>query len=346
MSTLRHKEVFAMKALWLGCICFVLVSCAVAQDLESGSSETMKSQNPLEPVEISMPAEVNGMVLDGILTVPSRGEKFPVVMLVHGSGPSDMDETVYQNKPFRDIAHGLATYGIATYRYNKSTFAYPMKFAEDTMITVYDETINDAVGISEMLRKVPQVDATRVYVLGHSLGGHVVPLIAKETELAGYIIMAGNVRFLGELLAEQIPYLLQEDGVVSPEEQSYLDMVEAELAKLENLSIIPQNQPILGAYKNYWSFFVEYDALESAQAITRPVLVLQGERDYQVSMEEFALWQGAFGNSDTWQFISYPGLNHLMMTGTGPSYPSEYMIPGSVSSDVIEDIGKWIGESE
>ncbi len=297
-------------------------------------------------LEISVAAEVNDMVLDGMLTLPSKGEKFPTVILVHGSGPNDKDSTIFENTPFKDIAHGLASLGVATYRYDKGAFAYPMRFATNLNLTLYEETVNDAVAITQMVQALPEVDSERVFVLGHSLGGHSIPRIAEQANAAGYIIMAGNVRSLSELVLEQIPYLLDQDGVRSPEEVAYLDMVKAEFAKLADPATIPQDQPVFGAYKTYWIDLESYKPLEVAQTITEPVLVLQGERDYQVTMQDFTLWQDAFGGSDNWQFISYPDLNHLMISGTGPSYPTEYMVPGNVSLNVIEDIAGWIGEQD
>ncbi|MGC9366792.1 MAG: dienelactone hydrolase family protein [bacterium] len=73
-----------------------------------------------------------------------------------------------------------------------------------------------------------------------------------------------------------------------------------------------------------------------------PVLILQGERDYQVTMEDFQNWKDALEQNDNVSFISYPDLNHLFISGEGESTPEEYMIEGHMSGVVLEDIVKWI----
>jgi fermentation-respiration switch protein FrsA (DUF1100 family) len=70
--------------------------------------------------------------------------------------------------------------------------------------------------------------------------------------------------------------------------------------------------------------------------------VLQGERDYQVTMEEFNRWKSALAGRTDVTFHSYPSLNHLFVAGAGMSLPAEYYTPGHVSEDVVRDIATWI----
>ena len=72
------------------------------------------------------------------------------------------------------------------------------------------------------------------------------------------------------------------------------------------------------------------------------MLILQGERDYQVTMTDFALWKAAVGNSKGVVMKSYPALNHLFVAGEGKSLPAEYNKPGHVAPAVIDDIAKFI----
>src|SRR5262249_57372826 len=118
---------------------------------------------------------------------------FPGVGLAHGSGPNDRDETIAQNKPFKDLALGLASRGIAVLRYDKRTKVYPAKMAGLAGLTVKDEVVDDAIAAASMLRSQPRIDPARVFVLGHSLGGMLVPRIAAaDAKLAGVIVMAGG----------------------------------------------------------------------------------------------------------------------------------------------------------
>lgn len=297
---------------------------------------------PTNIKETQLVAEVNDMMLDGILTTPIEGSNFPCVILVHGSGASDKDETILGNKPFRDIAWGLAEQGIASYRYDKSSYAFPEKFQANFEMTLYDETINDAVAIYKMIKKVEGINSEAVYVLGHSLGGNAIPLIAEEISAKGYIIMAGNTRPLNEIIIEQVNYLVNVDEVVTEEEQAYVNLTETEMLKLDDLNSLDKNTLIMGAFPSYWEFILSYNPVEHAKTINEKVLVLQGMRDYQVTMDDYNLWLEAFGDSELWTFKLYESLNHLMISGEGKPSNIEYSNPGNVDNAVITDIATWI----
>ena len=70
--------------------------------------------------------------------------------------------------------------------------------------------------------------------------------------------------------------------------------------------------------------------------------MLQGERDYQVTMTDFNLWKQALSEKSKNQFISYPSLNHLFMKGEGKATPAEYDKQGNVEFQVISDMATWV----
>ncbi len=97
--------------------------------------------------------------LPGTLSLPKGDGPFPAVILVHGSGPQDRDETIGPNKPFRDLAHGLASRGIAVLRYEKRTKQHQIMMAMMVSnITVKEETIDDVVAAFEALASQPKID--------------------------------------------------------------------------------------------------------------------------------------------------------------------------------------------
>lgn len=100
---------------------------------------------------------------------------------------------------------------------------------------------------------------------------------------------------------------------------------------------------MLGLSADYWRSITRYDAVATARAVDRPILVLQGERDYQVTMADFAGWRDGLAGRQNTQLKSYPALDHLFMSGTGTSLPDDYMQPRHVEMQVIDDMALWIG---
>jgi len=92
----------------------------------------------------------------------------------------------------------------------------------------------------------------------------------------------------------------------------------------------------------YWKDLNTYKPGAVAASLTMPMLVLQGERDYQVTMKDFEAWKEALRGRTNVTFRSYPDLNHLFASGTGKSTPAEYEKPGKVSETVMNDIAAWV----
>ena len=285
--------------------------------------------------------------LPGTLSVPMMGEKVPAVVLVHGSGPQDRNETTGPNQPFRDLAEGLASQGIAVLRYEKRTKHHRLKMVLlSGSLTVREESVEDAVSAVRFLQAHERIDGNRVFVLGHSLGGYLLPQIgAEEQGIAGLISLAGSARPLEEIVLEQMKYLSALNGEAAEESQQKLQELEKQVAMVKSLELKPETpagQLPLGIPASYWLALRDYDAAERARTLQMPLLILQGQRDYQVTMDDFARWKQALGNRKDVRFISYPKLNHLFMAGEGPGTPAEYMIPGNVAEEVVRDIAAWI----
>jgi dienelactone hydrolase len=274
--------------------------------------------------------------LSGTLTVPNGPGPFPAVALVHGSGPNDRDETVGGTKVFKDLAEGLASRGIVVLRYEKRTKQYSARMANMATYTVQDEAVDDAAKAAAMLQTQPQVDPRRVFVLGHGLGGYVAPRIAEEEgKLAGLILLAGNVRPIEDLALEQVQYL----GVTGQRLES-AKSIQAKVKSLENGD--GDSPPVMGVPAAYWLDLKGYDPAAQAKKLGIPMLILQGERDYQVTLKDFALWKAAVGSNKGVVMKTYPALNHLFVAGEGKSLPAEYSKPGHVAPEVVEDIALFV----
>ncbi|MCX7795790.1 MAG: DUF3887 domain-containing protein, partial [bacterium] len=292
--------------------------------------------------EIELTIQSNEWILPATLTLPKTDKPCPAVVLVHGSGPQDRDETIGSNKPFKDIALGLASKGIAVLRYEKRTKQYGDKALVEGF-TVNEETVEDAISAINLLYKRNDIDKNRIFLLGHSLGGMLAPRIAERTDkLRGIIIMAGTIDDLLELILKQTRYLVDLDGNITEEEKKQLEDIEKQIA-LIRAGKIERNQSILGAPGSYWSDLVNYKPLEILKRINIPVLILHGNRDFQVPIEDFYLWREKLKDKKQILFKLYRGLNHLFIFGEGKSTVEEYYKkPGNVAKEVIEDIATWI----
>ncbi len=300
-------------------------------------------------VEVGVP----GWRLPGTLSIPKGNESFPALVLVHGSGPNDRDESIGPNKSFRDLAWGLASQNIAVFRYDKRTKVHSKKMLADqnAELTVYEETIEDALSAVELLRKTEKIDSKNIFILGHSLGGMLIPRIAEADvdKITGFIIMAGPTRSLEEIIIDQVEYISRLDGKITEKERANLDQLEAVVQKIQSLTPANVSQAkgnFLGASACYWLDLKGYNPAEEVKNINRPLLILQGGRDYQVTIKDFEGWKKALSDKNTVEFKLYADLNHHLIPGKGKCTPEEYQKAGHVDKEVIDDIVEWIEKNK
>jgi dienelactone hydrolase len=283
--------------------------------------------------------------LDARLTLPHGQGKVPGVVLVHGSGAHDFDETIGPNKPFRDLAWGLSSRGVAVLRYvkrNKAWASVLMKRVNE--LTLKHEVLDDAIQAARQLLSHPRVH--KVFIVGHSLGGYAAPLIAQKAPktVSGIVILAGNARPLETLILEQYRYILGLDGKYTKQEKAILAALKKKVKRVQsgNLKKATAKQLPLGLPPKYWAFLRSYSQTETAFQIKQPILVMQGGRDYQVTKKDFQMWKSGLSSKSNVSFKLYPTLNHLFMFGKGRSTPQEYRKAGHVSLQVIKDVVNWV----
>ncbi len=290
--------------------------------------------------------------LKGLLTLPD--ERFwpcPAVVLVHGSGSSSMDEKVQKLTPFKDLAEGLAKYGIATIRYDKRSYAHGLKLVRSKeCITVKQETIDDACAAVELLKQDKRIDLNKLFVLGHSMGGMLAPRIDAQVEgLSGLIIMAGSPRGLHEILLDQFDEMMQKSNrfvqwILKKQIKkfqgvfSHLDQMSDEEAKKTSLGN--------GVTAYYFKEMMKYPTEELLKKLQKPVLVVQGEDDFQVNVEkDYQLYQNIMKNQSNSSFKLYEGLNHCFVKSISndiANAKNEYNTERHIPEEVIKDFADWI----
>ncbi|HEX3928791.1 MAG TPA: alpha/beta hydrolase [Gemmatimonadales bacterium] len=308
---------------------------ATAQSLPAGVTE--------RDITVSGP-----VALPGTLSVPAGKGPFPGVILVHGSGSGDRDETILGNKPFRDLAWGLAAQGVVVLRYDKRSKVNPQWFAAHPF-TVDDEVIQDALSALTLLRQQPEVNPRRTFQLGLSLGGMLAPRIAKaDGKVAGIIIMSGATRMqLIDQIDRQYAYLQSIAGADSMQIKAARAQLAPILAKVRGLTPADTANPapipgLGGTGARYWLDLHAYDPAVVMRDLKIPALVTQGLGDYQVPPDQLDDWLKEVGPRKDITVKRYPGLSHIYTPAGNPPSGADYSTPGHVAQQVIDDVAAWI----
>jgi len=293
--------------------------------------------------------------LNGILTLPdgcSTDVPVPAVVFVHGSGSSNMDEKVGKLTPFKDLAEGLAAKGIASVRYDKRSFVHGRKMLKEGDITVVSETIEDAVLAAEILREEPCIDPGKIFIAGHSMGAMLAPRIdASGGDFHGLILMAGTLRTLEEvLLGQNEDILKQVKGLTRWIVKKQVEKLEKLFAPLHELTDEEAKKVKVGGGTTLYYFreMGQHPAADYLLASEKPVLIMQGEKDFQVSVEkDFNGYKELLQDRSNVTFQLYEGLNHAFVPAMYDNImkaKQEYGTERHIGSDVIGDMAAWIHE--
>ena len=288
--------------------------------------------------------------LNGMMTLPSDlSNPVPAVVMVHGSGASNMDEKVLKLTPFKDLAEGLARHGIASLRYDKRTFVHARKMIRNKHLTVKEETIEDALLAVQMLKRDPRIDHDRIYILGHSMGAMLAPRIdAQGADVKGLIMMAGTPYRLEEIVLRQLRQASRGSSIMKKiiglEYRFYrkkfrgLYQMSDEEAKRKkfagNLSLY------------YFKEMGQKTAADYLLTSKKPVLILQGGKDFQVlAKRDYRMFKKLLAGRENTKYKLYPELNHVFVKGIYNDIlkaSKEYSVEQHIGEDVIGDIAAFI----
>src|ERR1700759_670806 len=287
------------------------------------------------------------LAVPGTLTGPRAPGPHPAVILLAGSGPNDRDETIGRNKPFKDLAWGLATQGLAVLRYDKVTYAHPEQVQNDAGFTVADEYVTGAVAAVGLLAGHEALDPSRIFVLGHSLGGTVAPRVAAaQPSVAGLVIAAGGAERMDWAGVRQFRYLASLGPEPDPASRAAADVLAGQARLIDGRELTadtPASELPFGVPAPYWLDLRDYDPVAAAAKLARPMLFLQGARDYQVTIpDDLDRWRAGLDGRPDVTFRVFEADNHLFFTGTGPSSPAEYEPAQHGDPAVVEAVAAWV----
>lgn len=276
---------------------------------------------------------------NGKITLPEGDGPFPCVIMMQGSGATDMNETAYGISVFAELAHMLAREGVASIRYDKYPYAHADLAQEDVSFDVDREYAWDAVAAMDLLSSDARIGD--VYLLGHSLGAMIAPRVAAQIgaeKIAGMVLLAGSPLALHEILLRQLRDAETDAETIAAYQASFdemWNMVEEDL----------RTHVVAGAPLSYWRNEAAYDYAGKIVEMGRPVFIAQGAKDFQVlPAEGIEAYEAALSGYEGATYMLYNEMNHLLcdmpgeMTGTVRDYENL----SGVSQTLVSDIAQWI----
>ncbi|MBB4941053.1 hypothetical protein FHR32_005430 [Streptosporangium album] len=285
------------------------------------------------------------LAVSGTVSMPHGPGPRPGVVLLSGGGPFDRDATSGANKPLKDLAWGLAGRGVAVLRFDKVTHTHSGQVANAPGFTMADEYVPHAVAAVQLLQQQSSVDPARVFVLGHSMGGKVAPRVATaEASVAGLVIMAGDTQPMHQAAVRVVRYLASLDP--GPAVEAAVEAIVRQAAMVASPDLSPSTPTealLFGRPAAYWLDLRGYDPVATAAALDKPMFILQGGRDYQVTVaDDLSQWKAGLAHRPDVTIRVYDADNHLFFPGAGPSTPAEYEPAQHVDPAVVADIVEWL----
>ena len=273
--------------------------------------------------EISFRTEGVNYDFKGTLTYPKKEGKYPLIIMISGSGMQNRDEEIMQHRPFAVIADYMANNGIAVFRYDDRGFG-----SKDTML-FNATTLDYAIDVESAINAVknhPNIDKNKIGLAGHSEGGLIAPIVASRNSEVDFLILLAGPGVNGmEVLVEQTKAILKVNGYSTKE-------IEEQLKALKNGDLAGHSHP-------WMKCFLELEPSVYLEKVKQPVLVLNGTKDLQVLYKQNlpaikkALKEG--GNK-SYKIHKLKGLNHLFQECKTGS-PNEYFqIEQTISPKVLK----------
>lgn len=283
--------------------------------------------------------------LKGKLTLPNSFENNITFILVHGSGPSDMDGTIGENKILKNLAWGLSSLGYAVLRYEKITKRFGRELAiSNPGMTQDDEYNNSIKGAIEFIKNNSKLNKSKIVLIGHSQGASAITSFYDNENIEGMILLAGSPRKLYDLYSEQLEYIFNLDGIIRPSERTIIQEHKDKVEYFKNykngevkLDSLPMNLNI-----EYLKYLEEFDPIKNLSKSNKPTLILNGSHDYQVTKVDYDIWKAGLNNKKNIKFKFIENVNHIFGESEKMAVPADYQKYTPIAPIVFEEINKWI----
>lgn len=287
--------------------------------------------------------------LPGVLLLPDNYEGNELVIIIPGSGPQDLNGTNVYLKPYRDLAQGLYDNNVAVYRFDKRTYYYKESIDPETL-TPKTEVIDDVLDILSYFTSSKEYSFERIYLMGHSLGGYLLPKIYEEAKaiglernIAGMIFLAANASPIEDVIVEQYQRYISDFSYTDTSQEKAIlnNMIEVRdrVKSLSEASNYTASQ-LAGLSVKYYLYLQNYDPVTTADSINIPMLFLFAGNDKNVSMAEKEKWQLGLSQKDNVEFAEFDDLNHMFTKGCG-WLQFDCFSKNHVEDDVVNTICSW-----
>jgi uncharacterized protein len=253
--------------------------------------------------EVTIPGQ---FPLAATLTIPEGSiEKYPLVVMVHGSGPTDRDSNA-KGMPmniFKELSEAVAAEGFASIRYDKRGIGASKG---DYYETGVQDLIDDAQAVLEFAKKHPNIDRENVILLGHSEGSILAPFVNEKVPVDGIILLAGTAEPLADTMTWQREEIMNDVRSVKGFQGWLLRLlkVDIKITKMNDdliKTLLASDEPVI-KYKGKkinakWNReHIQFDVSQPLQKVTCPVLAITGTKDVNVKVSDLekikALVQG------------------------------------------------------
>ncbi|MEF9953286.1 MAG: alpha/beta hydrolase, partial [Clostridium sp.] len=268
------------------------------------------------------------------------------VIIVGDAGPTSRDGGTYVNSPYKDIAEGLGSKGIASFRFDKRYYTYGEEFSveEDLAFTLKEDYVDDYKSIMTYIGSRNDINKDNLYVIGVGQGGNLIPMLEEASGLAkGYVFMGANQSPAEDIIANMSKYLVNVmPGLTDADKAESIGLINTELQLIKGLTEGSADDFFFDQSTKYWLSYKGYNAATKANSISKPMMFLHGGNDLAVPVTEIDKFKSVLSGKDNVIFKTYSGLTSEFIVGAKNF--EAYSVKGKVSQAVIDDIAIFVGK--